>query len=249
MNPVDAGPEALPRTSSPVAPAPAAAPAPDPGRRRTPTSLTMSTASSSFSTAARSRRARARPSGRSPAGTASTIPHLCYSPAPGYRPDGNCRACMVEIEGERVLAASCMRRPDAGHEGPDRERARRDLAQAGLRAAASPTSPSARPRTTRTPLSGAGPTGVGVDAEPLPGARPARRPTTSAIRRWRCSSTPASSARSASAPAARSRSTTSSAWRARGHRREDRLRLRRPDGRLAPASPAASACRPARPAR
>src|SRR5258706_9633708 len=33
------------------------------------------------------------------------IPHLCYSPAPSYRPDGNCRACMVEIEGERVLAA------------------------------------------------------------------------------------------------------------------------------------------------
>ena len=33
------------------------------------------------------------------------IPHLCHKPAPGYRPDGNCRACMVEIEGERVLAA------------------------------------------------------------------------------------------------------------------------------------------------
>ncbi|HYC12845.1 MAG TPA: 2Fe-2S iron-sulfur cluster-binding protein, partial [Stellaceae bacterium] len=42
------------------------------------------------------------------------IPHLCYSPAPGYRPDGNCRACMVEIEGERVLAASCIREPTAG---------------------------------------------------------------------------------------------------------------------------------------
>ncbi|HEV3178079.1 MAG TPA: formate dehydrogenase subunit alpha [Stellaceae bacterium] len=42
------------------------------------------------------------------------IPHLCYSPAPGYRPDGNCRACMVEIEGERVLAASCIREPAAG---------------------------------------------------------------------------------------------------------------------------------------
>src|SRR3954469_26073461 len=42
------------------------------------------------------------------------IPHLCYSPAPGYRPDGNCRACMVEIEGERVLAASCVRKPTAG---------------------------------------------------------------------------------------------------------------------------------------
>ena len=32
------------------------------------------------------------------------IPHLCYSPEPGYRADGNCRACMVEIKGERTLA-------------------------------------------------------------------------------------------------------------------------------------------------
>ncbi len=39
------------------------------------------------------------------------IPHLCYAPEPGYRPDGNCRACMVEIKGERVLAASCIRKP------------------------------------------------------------------------------------------------------------------------------------------
>ena len=42
------------------------------------------------------------------------IPHLCYSPKPGYRPDGNCRACMVEVEGERVLAASCIRTPTPG---------------------------------------------------------------------------------------------------------------------------------------
>src|ERR1700752_3356776 len=42
------------------------------------------------------------------------IPHLCYAPEPGYRPDGNCRACMVEIEGERVLAASCIRTPAPG---------------------------------------------------------------------------------------------------------------------------------------
>src|SRR6267143_4568142 len=42
------------------------------------------------------------------------IPHLCYAPEPGYRPDGNCRACMVEIEGERVLAASCIRTPTVG---------------------------------------------------------------------------------------------------------------------------------------
>ena len=39
------------------------------------------------------------------------IPHLCYSDAKSYRADGNCRACMVEIEGERVLAASCIRKP------------------------------------------------------------------------------------------------------------------------------------------
>ncbi|NQV81041.1 MAG: (2Fe-2S)-binding protein, partial [Alphaproteobacteria bacterium] len=42
------------------------------------------------------------------------IPHLCYSPAPGYRADGNCRACMVEIDGERTLAASCIRKPTDG---------------------------------------------------------------------------------------------------------------------------------------
>ena len=42
------------------------------------------------------------------------IPHLCHAPKPGYRPDGNCRVCMVEIEGERVLAASCLRTPTDG---------------------------------------------------------------------------------------------------------------------------------------
>jgi formate dehydrogenase major subunit len=43
-----------------------------------------------------------------------TIPHLCWRPEPGYRADGNCRACMVEIEGERTLAASCRREPTPG---------------------------------------------------------------------------------------------------------------------------------------
>src|SRR5580693_8606240 len=42
------------------------------------------------------------------------LPHLCYLPKPGYRADGNCRVCMVEIEGERVLAASCIRQPSPG---------------------------------------------------------------------------------------------------------------------------------------
>ena len=39
------------------------------------------------------------------------IPHLCWLPQPGYAADGNCRACMVEIEGERTLTASCIRKP------------------------------------------------------------------------------------------------------------------------------------------
>src|ERR1700741_29811 len=42
------------------------------------------------------------------------LPHLCYTPKPGYRADGNCRVCMVEVEGERVLAASCIRMPAPG---------------------------------------------------------------------------------------------------------------------------------------
>ncbi|GGE95654.1 formate dehydrogenase subunit alpha [Stappia taiwanensis] len=44
----------------------------------------------------------------------TAIPHLCHKDAPGYRSDGNCRACMVEIDGERVLAASCIRKPAPG---------------------------------------------------------------------------------------------------------------------------------------
>jgi formate dehydrogenase major subunit len=42
------------------------------------------------------------------------IPHLCYKP--GLRPDGNCRACVVEIKGERALAPSCCRYPKEGME-------------------------------------------------------------------------------------------------------------------------------------
>ncbi len=47
-------------------------------------------------------------------GQGTTIPHLCHRDEPGYRSDGNCRACMVEIEGERTLAASCIRTPTEG---------------------------------------------------------------------------------------------------------------------------------------
>ena len=42
------------------------------------------------------------------------VPRLCYME--GLRADGNCRACMVEIKGERVLAPSCCRYPADGME-------------------------------------------------------------------------------------------------------------------------------------
>ncbi|MEW5704444.1 MAG: formate dehydrogenase subunit alpha [Pseudomonadota bacterium] len=42
------------------------------------------------------------------------IPHLCYRETPGYRADGNCRSCVVEIEGEERLAAACLRKPADG---------------------------------------------------------------------------------------------------------------------------------------
>src|SRR5882672_9345532 len=42
------------------------------------------------------------------------IPHLCHGG--NQRSDGNCRACVVEIKGERALAPSCCRYPTVGME-------------------------------------------------------------------------------------------------------------------------------------
>src|SRR3954447_15919062 len=42
------------------------------------------------------------------------IPHLCHGG--NQRSDGNCRACVVEIKGERALAPSCCRFPKEGME-------------------------------------------------------------------------------------------------------------------------------------
>ncbi|WP_025917613.1 formate dehydrogenase subunit alpha [Herminiimonas sp. CN] len=52
------------------------------------------------------------------------IPHLCYQE--NLDSAGNCRACMVEIKGERVLAPSCCRHPTSGMEvSSDSPRARK----------------------------------------------------------------------------------------------------------------------------
>jgi formate dehydrogenase major subunit len=40
------------------------------------------------------------------------IPHLCHKE--GLAPDGNCRACVVEVDGERTLAPSCCRSATSG---------------------------------------------------------------------------------------------------------------------------------------
>ena len=58
------------------------------------------------------------------------IPYLCHVDMPGYRADGNCRACMVDVEGERVLAASCIRKPAEGmvvNTGTERARKSREM--------------------------------------------------------------------------------------------------------------------------
>ena len=174
------------------------------------------------------------------------IPHLCYSPEPDYRPDGNCRACMVEIEGERVLAASCKRTPTVGMKVKIGKRARgrrakdgdgtagrrpagaRDLARSRLRSSGT------GPKKSRSPKAAFPPPSAG---KPTP-----------AIRRCASISTPASSAACACAPAARCRSMTSSAWpiAATGRRSCSTSTIRWVNR---PASPAANACRPARPAR
>jgi formate dehydrogenase major subunit len=42
------------------------------------------------------------------------IPRACLSTEPDFRPDGNCRLCVVEVEGYRTLQPSCLLRVAAG---------------------------------------------------------------------------------------------------------------------------------------
>ena len=174
------------------------------------------------------------------------IPHLCYSPEPGYRADGNCRACMVEIEGERVLAASCIRKPSAGMKvkaASERAKTARQMVFELLISDQPERKTCAR---SAIEILGLG-RPHGRRHQPLRPAPRARMPT-AAIRPWRSISTPASSAICASAPAAKCRSTTSSAWPAAATARRS-CSTSTTRWALRPASPAANACRPARPAR
>ncbi len=37
----------------------------------------------------------------------TTIPHLCWHDAPGYRADGNCRACVVKLKASVCCCPAC----------------------------------------------------------------------------------------------------------------------------------------------
>ena len=79
---------------------------------------------------------------RAAASSRSTTPTLCYGDT--LQPANACRVCVVELEGARVLAPSCSRKAEDGHEGAHRLRARAPLAQARARAAGARASTSRR---------------------------------------------------------------------------------------------------------
>jgi formate dehydrogenase major subunit len=63
-----------------------------------------------------------------------TIPHLCHKP--GLTPAGNCRACVVEVKGERTLWPSCCRIRRRAWWCMHRQRARAEVAAPGAGTAA-----------------------------------------------------------------------------------------------------------------
>ena len=127
------------------------------------------------------------------------IPHLCHGG--NQRSDGNCRACVVEIKGERVLAPSCCRYPSAGMEvTTDSPRA---LASQKMVLELLLSDMTEQSYTRENKLAGLGAASSawasrGFSAESSP-RRISRTP------RSRSTSMPASSARAACAPAARCR--------------------------------------------
>ena len=157
------------------------------------------------------------------------IPHLCYLPEPGYRPDGNCRVCMVEIEGERVLAASCMRKPAAGMKvktATERAEKARNMVME-LLVADQPARETSHDPTSKL-WTWADKTGVTTSRFP-------------AAERWAARSEPCRHARQSRClhpmRALRARLPRGAGQRCDRHGlsqrgRQDRLRLRRPDGRI-----------------
>ncbi len=161
------------------------------------------------------------------------IPHLCHKDAPGYRSDGNCRACMVDIEGERVLAASCIRTPAEGmvvKTTSERATKAREMVFELLAADQPSRDQHPDPESDFWKWSDR----VGVSTSRFaPCAKPAQDISHPAIA-------------VACAPAGKCRSTTSSAWRI-GDRTPCRCSIWRTRWGFPLALPAANACRPVRP--
>ena len=203
--------------------------------------------SPSRSTASRSTSAKARRSGRWRSATASSSRICAIRPSPATARTAIAASAWWRSRASACWRASCIRTPTPGMKvktQTDRAKTARRMVvellltdQPPQDVAHDPTSkfwtigrPTERSTASRFPR------------------RAHRRRPTAAIPRWRSISTPASSAISASAPAARCRSTTSSAWPAAATaKRSCSTSTIRWAPR--PASPAANACRPARPAR
>jgi formate dehydrogenase major subunit len=110
-----------------------------------------------------------------------TIPHLCFKDAADYRADGNCRACMVEIEGERTLAASCIRaaRPGMVVRSATSERAR--VAREGVLELLLADQPARAASPDRSAHIWNIADALGVDADAARTALPAREPVPNAV--------------------------------------------------------------------
>ena len=194
-------------------------------RDKSPTRSSSTTARSTFATAKRSCAPRA--------GSTSSCRICAIRPSPAIAPDGNCRVCMVEIEGERVLAASCIRTPVARHEGQDR---RPTAPRPRARWWSSFWSPTSRTRRGRA-RSGFGILEDWADAHERRAGAASRSATSSRRARPQPSGHGGQSRRLHPVQSLRPRLPRSAGQRRHRHgrprpRREDRVRLRRSDGRL-----------------
>ena len=94
------------------------------------------------------------------------IPHMCSGLNQHYRADGNCRLCLVEIDGERTLAASCKRLPTE---------AEWELGAAGTEGRRYPWG-SSEPNGSRLNLADASTRGIFVGTEPWSDGHPVTAP-------------------------------------------------------------------------
>ena len=185
----------------------------------------------------------ARPFSKWPSATASRSRTCATRKA--WTPVGNCRACMVEIKGERVLAPCCCRAPSARMEVEHRQRAGRRSRRSWCWSCCWPTCPRARYTRHNELDEWAAKLGVGKPRF-APRAQLAARPVAPGHRRQPRRLHPVHALRARLPRRAGQRRDRPRLAR---RTRQDRVRPGRPRWAPAPAWPAANACRPAPPAR